>query len=284
MLANSLQFIKVFLRKIQQDEVADVAALLAYYFFLSLFPLLFFVLSLLPYFDLEKEVVIQFITDYAPGETAGLIIDNINAVLEQPQGGLVSLSLLATLWAASNGTSALIRSINRAYNETENRSFVKTKLLGIFLTVALVVVIVITLLLPVFGQLILNGIEFFVEIPEPFVTLFNVSRYGIGFGIMVFVLMILYYIAPCKKIRLREGVWGALFATFGWQLISYGFSYYVNNFGNYTATYGALGGVIVLLLWFFLTGFIIMVGGEINATIHQLYSDQKGSSQEEAAC
>lgn len=263
-------FGRVFFKKLKEDNVGDIGALLAYYFLLSIFPFLLFVLALIPYFNIEERAVLDLIKAYAPGASADLIIENVRSVLFKPDGGLLSIGLIATLWSGSNGISALVRSINQAYHEADRRSFIVEKLMSMFFTLSMVGVIVITLLLPVFGQLIFMLIEYFVELPQLMHVLYQVFRWAIGILSMLFVLTMLYYFAPKTKLKIREVVWGALFATTVWQLISLGFSYYLTNFGNYSATYGTLGGVIILMLWFYLTGLILIVGGEINATLYEL--------------
>jgi len=264
------KFFEKLFHKFSDDGTTDLAASLAYYFLLSLFPLLLFILTLLPYLQLDSYQVIAFVQNYAPGETGTMIADNIQFLLDQPKEGLLIISLLATLWTASGGIGALIRSLNRAYDATETRSFVKVKLLSIGLTVAMVIVIAITLILPVFGGLIVEAIASFIFIPFGYEILLQALRWIIGLSIMVFVLMMLYRLAPNTNFKLKEVFFGSVFATLTWQLISLGFSFYVTNFGNYEATYGAIGGIIILMTWFYITGIILIVGGQINATLYQL--------------
>lgn len=243
---------------------------MAYFFLLSIFPLLLFILTLLPYLSLEADQVVAFIQTQAPGDSGSIISENVQSLLSEPRGGLLSIGLLGTLWTASGGVGALIRSMNRAYEVKESRSFVKVKLLSVGLTIAMVFVIGITLILPVLGQVIFDGIKSAIFIPSGLAILFQALRWVIGAVIMVIVLMMLYRVAPNDTFKLKEVFWGSIFATIAWQLISFGFSFYVTNFGNYEATYGALGGIIILMVWFYLTGLILIIGGQINATLHQL--------------
>jgi membrane protein len=263
-------FIKHFMEQLKTDPIPDWAATFAYYFMLSIFPLLIFMIALLPYFQLNIEQVYQILHDYVPSDLAELFGTTILEVISQPSGGLLSFGVLAAMWSASNGINALIRAINRAYNIEETRNFLSLRLLSILLTLCMIFVVVTTLLLPVFGKLIINGLEFFLAVPPETADFLNMLRWVIGIILMTLVLMFLYWAAPNVKLKFRHVIIGALSATIGWQIISLAFSFYVTNFGNYSATYGSLGGVIILMLWFFLTGLIIIVGGEINATIfHQ---------------
>lgn len=259
---------RIFFKQLKTDPILDWAATLAYYFMLSIFPLLIFMLALIPYFNLDVDMIYSFINDYVPEDLAELLSTTILEVIKEPQGGLLSFGILATLWSASNGMNALIRAVNRSYNIEETRNFLRLRGLSILLTIGMIIVIVATLLLPVFGNLIISGLESFSILPHDIAVILNILRWIIGIGLMTLVLMLLYWIGPNIKLKLSQVVVGAVVATVGWQVISFAFSTYVSNFGNFTATYGSLGGVIILMLWFFLTGLILVIGGELNATLY----------------
>ncbi len=263
-------FYKEFMEQVKKDPIADWAATLAFYFMLSIFPLLIFILALLPYLPIDATQVSAFIHEYVPGDLADLFTETILEVIMEPQGGLLSFGILATIWSASNGMNALLRALNRAHNIDETRSFVKLRLLSIIMTLGIIILFIVTLLLPVFGRVILEGIDDILFLPESTFVILNRLRWIIGVVIMTSILTFIYYIAPNKKLAFRYVIYGALFATLAWQFISLGFSIYVSNFANYTATYGSLGGVIILMFWFFLSGLILVIGGEINATLHNI--------------
>jgi membrane protein len=247
------------------SQINDLAAQLAFYFLLSLFPLLIVLLTLLPFLHLRPDPVIQWLISNAPGEASALIEANVRPLLTKASGGLLSLGIFATLWSASNATSALFRALNKAYYVEESRPFWKVKLMAIMLTIGMVMVIAVTLALPVFGNLILTWASRLISFPPIVASVLNIIRWVLGSVIMLLVLMLLYYTAPDVRLEWSYVLPGAAVATVGWQLISLGFSYYISSFANYTSTYGSLGGVILLMMWFFLTGFILMVGGEVNA-------------------
>jgi membrane protein len=137
------------------------------------------------------------------------------------------------------------------------------------LTIGLIIAFVVALLLPVFGKVLLDTVQSIIPIPESLEIVFRIVRWIIAFAVMVAVLATLYRVAPNKHYPFKYVIPGAIFATIVWQLISLGFSFYVSNFGNYSATYGSLGGVIILMLWLFLTGLALVLGGEINAIYHR---------------
>jgi membrane protein len=140
---------------------------------------------------------------------------------------------------------------------------------SILLTLAMVFVIIVALLLPVFGKEIGLFIFSSYGLSAEFLTIWNAIRWGVSFAILFFVFSCLYFAAPNIRLKISDVLAGSLFATVGWISVSFLFSYYVSNFGNYSAMYGSLGGIIVLLIWFYLTGLMIILGGEINAIILQ---------------
>lgn len=269
-LMNIRLFIKKLMDQIKADPIPDLAATLAFYFILAIFPLMIFVLAGVSLFDIDNEEVSAIITEFFPGEIGETFSSIVLNTIGEPQIGLLSIGFLGTLWSASNAINAFIRSVNRAYNIEETRHFLKLRGTAIILTIAMVILIIITLALPVFGNVILEGLENFLSIPSEVVSVLSNLRWVVAFIIMIASLMVLYWISPNEKIRLRHALPGAIIATVGWQLISFFFSLYVSNFGNFESTYGPLAGVIILMFWFFITGIILIVGAEVNATIHQI--------------
>ncbi|MDP5259933.1 YihY/virulence factor BrkB family protein [Shouchella clausii] len=269
-----LRFARLFTKKLiaqlKSDPIPDLAATLAFYFILSIFPLMIFVLAGVSFFEINNDEVQNLINAYFPGEIGDTFSRIVLNTIGEPQAGLLSIGILGTLWSASNGINAFIRSVNRAYNIEETRHFLKLRSIAIGLTVGMVLLIIITLALPVFGNQILNLLEAFLLLPTEVVAMLDNFRWIAAFAIMIVALMALYWIAPNAKQRFRDGLIGAIFATIGWQLISFFFSLYVSNYANYESTYGPLAGVIILMFWFFLTGIILIVGAEINATLHHL--------------
>ena len=253
--------------KIKDDEITGLAAQLAYYFLLSIFPLLIFTITLLPYFPVTTEDIIRMLEAYVPKESVTLLESSLMTVMENRNGGLLSFGILATVWSASNGINAIIRALNHAYDVEESRSFIVSRSLALVLTLGMIIVVVISLLLPIFGKMILDVIFDFLGFQPSF--LYTLLRWAISIAITTFVFTMLYWLGPDRKIPLKSAWPGALFASVGWALSSLAFSFYVNTFANYSSTYGSLGGLIVLMLWFYISGFVIIVGGEINAVLSQ---------------
>ena len=263
----------------KKDNATTLAAAQAYYYLLAIVPLLILLLSILPYLQLDPDRAIEFIGTILPGEVASIFEDTIVSVVTTPQGGLLTFGIIGTLWSASNAMMAFIGATNQAYNVEETRSFFKTRGMAILLTLFMLVAVIIALVLPIFGGTIIDMIGNFLNLPQQMEIIFQVARWAISIAVMSVVLACLYKFAPNKDFPFKE-VWiGALIATVLWQLVSFGFSIYISNFGNFNATYGSLGGLIILMLWFFLTGLILVIGAEINAMIHRRKNTKNAPAQ-----
>ena len=254
---------------IQKTDITGLAAQLAYFFLLSLFPLLIFIVTLLPYLNLEEAQVFRFIENYAPQDVYLLIEGTISDILLTRNGGLLSLGIIGTIWSASNGMNAIVKSLNRSYNLDETRPFFIVRGLSVIFTLLMIILFVVMLVLPIFGQQIGTILFSYFGFEEGFVKLWNSLRWTITPLIMLIVLTGLFWIVPNQKLFLRSVFPGAAFATIGWIIVSLGFSYYVNNFGNYSSTYGSIGGIIVLMLWLYISGIVLLIGGQINAVTQE---------------
>lgn len=260
-------FIQKLLYRIAKDDASGMSAQLAYYFLLSLFPLLIFLLTLIPLFNIEQSQITEAINNNAPGDTATLITGVVEDVMSNSSGGLLSFGLIAALWSASNGMTALMNAFNVAYEVEDSRNFFVAKGLSILFTIIMVLVFATALALPVFGGQIGNYLFGTVGLEQQFKWIFNLVQVALPVIITFIVFSALYTLAPHVKISWKSVLPGALFATVVWLGASFLFGIYVNNFSNYSKTYGSIGGIIVLMLWLYLTGFIIIIGAQINAII-----------------
>ncbi|MFT9596861.1 YihY/virulence factor BrkB family protein [Mesobacillus sp.] len=260
---------KSLLEELKKDRATGLAAQQAYYYMLALFPLLILLIAIVPYLNIDPQKAINVVNQLLPSQSAELLRDNVVKLVSERNGGLLTFGIIGTIWSASSGMNAFIKAMNIAFDVKETRSFIKARLVSIMLTLGLILAFVVALLLPVFGKVILDTVQSIIQIPEPFDIVFNIVRWVVAIVVMAAVLAGLYRVAPNKHYPFKHVIPGAIFATVVWQLISLGFSFYVSNFGNYSATYGSIGGVIVLMLWLFLTGLALVLGGEINAIYHR---------------
>jgi membrane protein len=249
------------------DNVPILAGGVAFAAFLALFPALIAALTLYGLVADPAQVAAQVnaLASVLPEAARPIITDQLNAVASSSTGALgigLVVSLLAALWSASGGTMNLIKATNLAYDEDENRGFLKLRGIALALTLAAVVFVLLALALvavvpPVFDALGLGGVALVVA---------QVVRWALLVALVVVALAVVYRVAPDRDApRFAWVSTGAVVATVLWIIGSLAFSFYVSSFGSYNKTYGALAGVIVLMLWLYLTSYIVLLGAEINA-------------------
>ncbi|RAL27057.1 YihY/virulence factor BrkB family protein [Thermoflavimicrobium daqui] len=262
------RFLREFIDRFIQDRVLDLAAQLAYYFLLSLFPFLFLVFNTMGYLPFSSEQILDLIHPYAPPSTYELIKSNLVQILDVKNGRALSLSVLASLYLASLAFQSIIRALNRAYRVKQTRSVWADIVLGLFLMFGLFVALIFSLLLPIIGQII-GEFSVYLFGLDPTYFIWNTIHWLISSLVIWLVFLCLYIFAPNTKVRFYQALPGAIFATLGWQISSFGFSYYV-SINNYTLLYGNLGGIMILVGWFYVSAFVLIIGGQINAILCQL--------------
>lgn len=256
--------------RMKKVEISAQGAQLAFFFLLSFFPLLIFAFQLLPYLNLEQDIVFDFLRDIMPDEVYTLIEGTLVGILTNRNTSLLSIGIVGTIWSASRGINALLRALNKAY-DTEARAGFMNRGLALIFTLALVVVLLVALVLPVFGQQIAIFMMAFIGVDGNFLVLWHSIRLTIPPILIFTVLLGIYWVVPNTEPRLKIiSVWpGAVFATVGWLSLSIGFSTYINNFSNYSATYGSIGGIIIFMLWLYFTAILLVLGGLLNASIQK---------------
>ncbi|GAA3714022.1 YihY/virulence factor BrkB family protein [Salinicoccus jeotgali] len=274
-------FFQNLLFQFSKDNTSGMGAQLAYYFLLAIFPLLIFLLTLVPLFQIDQEMITQFIRDYAPADISSMLEGIISDVMENSSGGLLSVGLIVTLWSASNGMTALMNAFNVAYDVEDNRNFLIAKSLSIVFTIILAISVLLTFVLIVFGEQIGNLMFGVIGLDDQFQTIWNLVRSLLPVLLVFIVFVVIYTTAPNIKLQIKAVIPGSIFTTIAFLVASWGFSFYISNFSNYSATYGSIAGVIVLILWLYITGVIIILGAQINAILHK--RSMKKKQQEENA-
>lgn len=278
-------FLNRLIHNIKEDEITAIGAQLTYYLILSIFPFLIFFLNILAYTSITQEGILDNWFIMLPLETEILLRSIIDEITNTSSDTLLSLSIILALWTGSLGISAIIKAINKAYNVEKKRPYIRLKLLSIIFSIALVILLLIVLLMLVFGEVIGNTLFSYIGVANIFYRLWEQLRKVIPFVsmIIIFALLYKYSVSHNKRtnIKLIYTLPGASFTTIGWIIASYIFSYYVNNFANYSRTYGSLGGVIILLIWLYITSIMIILGGEINGVYFSVFINKEVKSSDE---
>lgn len=263
--------VKNILLRFFKERFFDEAAQTAYYLLLSIFPFLIFILTLVSFFPVDAQQILDFLKPFAPGETFALIEDNVISILSVDKGRVLSLSLLSTFWISSMAVQALARALNDANRIKSSPSFLKRLLRDLGITLLFMTIVPLLLFLP----FIESGLHWLVAYSgriddwQGWIYIWPVVKWGIGTLFLFLFFLLFYKILPNERLTLRE-VWsGALFSAIGWQVVSLLFAYYVSNV-NYTRLYGQLSGIIVLVLWFYLTSVVILLSGILIAEVRNI--------------
>jgi membrane protein len=252
-----------------EDYCPGLAAQLAFYFFLAVFPALLFLVSLLAYVPVGATIGtgLARLEAILPAEIVTFMREQIEAAVSGSHGGLLTVGIAGAVWSSSSAVTAIITALNRAYDLEEWRSWWKRRLIAILLTIALAVFVVLAFALVVGGADLAEWLARRAGVDETFAAVWAVLQWPIAFALVVFAVDLLYHFAPNAD---TKWVWitpGALLATLLWLIASAGFKLYAQNFGTYSAIHGAIGTVVALMLWLYLSGFALLVGAELNAEI-----------------
>jgi membrane protein len=254
------------------DDVMGRSAQLSYYFLLALFPLLLFLVTLFGYFaDRGSELrnsLLRYLGTVIPYSATTLIHTTLDGIAQEKGGFKLSFGILAAFWAASNGMSAISETLNVAYKVKETRAWWKVRLISMALTVALALLIIAALVLVLMGSTIAERIAAIYGYSALFTYGWSILQWPLVFFFVLMTFNLIYYFAP--DLRGHQWRWvtpGAIIGIALWLLVSFGFRIYLHFFNSYDATYGSLGALIILMLWFYLTGAAILIGGEVNSEI-----------------
>ncbi|MCX6538473.1 MAG: YihY/virulence factor BrkB family protein [Acidobacteria bacterium] len=264
-------------RAIYEGDCLGWAAELAFFWFLALFPALLFVVALagsLPVQQLIDEVVGN-LARVAPDDVLILVREQLVQIANGPPSGLLTLSLLGALWSSSSAMTAIIDTLNHAYHVREGRAWWRVRLLAVGLTVVLVAFTLIAVSLVMIGPMLAEYLDNSVSVPRRFAWMWAIVEWPLVFGLIVTALGWVYYFAPDVRRRWAWITPGSIVATLLWMLASLGFKWYAGHFGEYQKTYGAIGGVIVALLWLYASGLAILIGAELNAAIEHAAAERQ---------
>lgn len=279
------KILKLFIKNLMDDEIGDRANGVAFNFILAIFPAIIFLFTLIPYItpyfpDINAESIMSFFGESMPPSMYEVISPTVSDIISNQRGGLLSLGFLFSVYLSTNGTLALMRAFNACYRTIERRSGLKQRLIATGLTINLAFVVFLAIALLVVGQLILNYLlthlqEYtWLNLDDFTVQLLFALRFLVIFIVFFLAISTLYYFGPAIHYNWRFFSIGSLLATFGSLGISYGFSFYITNFGTYNKVYGSIGVLIALMIWIQLVTVVLLIGYEVNASIHNAVHKQ----------
>lgn len=253
-----------FSKHMNKKNISAFAASTAFFLFLSLIPMLMLLCAVIPYTPLTEGNIMQAVTDIAPDTMDPLLINVIKDVYDKSIG-IISITAIVTLWSAGKGMLALMRGLNEIYDVEESRNYVLLRTVASFYTILILVLMIVSLLIMVFGNVLVGIIEN--VIPQTsyfFDMLFHFRLFFVWIVITVFIALIYAYVPSGKVTQgFKMQLPGAAFAAVGWSIVTWAFSVYVDKFNGFN-TYGSLTTIIILMLWLYVCMYIVMVGAFMN--------------------
>ncbi|VTX58735.1 YihY/virulence factor BrkB family protein [Gemella haemolysans] len=262
------KFVKEMYYRLMYDEISLLSANLSYYFILSLFPMLIVALALTPYFKIDQQFLLEKIHSFAPGDLGDSLFDMISEVLNNKNNTIITVGIVFTLWSASSGIYGIIIAFNNAFRVRDGRIWIVTKFISVVITALFLVGMFVVLALVVFGKQLTYLLFHKFNLDEGFYNLWSVLNYSFPILFIFIVFVFLYIMGPNLKLKAISIIPGAIFSTISWTLVSRLFGYYIDHFSSYIKTYGTIGAFMAFIIWLYITGYILIIGAEINAIFH----------------
>jgi membrane protein len=261
-------------KEIWADDLLNLAAQQAYYFFFALFPALLTFISIASFFPIENLVgeVVAVLGRFAPPDALKIITEQIKQISQSGHGGVLTFAFLLTIWSSSGAMVSIITTLNAAYDITEGRPLWKVRLIAMALTLGMAFFILVSIALVLVGPTLGEQLAIRLHMGAAFKWAWWIIQWPVVFALVATGIGLVYYFAPDAE---QEWIWitpGSVVATILWVVVSLGLKMYITYVGNFNETYGTLGGIIVLLTWFYLSGLAILTGAELNAELEHASS------------
>lgn len=271
-------------RESQQDELLGRAAQLSYYVLLALFPALIVLTALMGLLSVQNYMpeLMSYLRNVLPADALSMVERFLQQVAAGSGANILSLGGLGALWASSSGMTAIMEALNVVYDVKEDpRPFWRVRVTAIVLTIGLAGFVIFSVALVLYGEHMASWVADLVGLGPAFTTVWLVAQWPVIIALMLTVIAAIYYFCPAIEQDWRWVSPGSVFAVGMWLLMSLGFKAYVDNFGNYNKVYGSIAGVIVLMLWLYWSGVVLLLGGEINAEIEHAAAERQGAGEAE---
>ncbi len=255
--------------KMKKQNITTFAASTAFFFFLSIVPMLIMVCTIIPYTPLTEEDLVEAVTDLTPDQVDPLAESLISGIYDS-SAGVLSIALIATIWSASKGVMALMRGLNAINGVEEKRNYFVVRIIASFYTVVMLIVVILSLFLMVFGDQLVNLTLHRIPQLKQLVSFIMNFRFIFVWAVLSVLFAAVYAYVPDKKLAFKEQIPGAVFSAVVWSVFSWFFSYYV-TYGNSYGIYGSLSIVVIVLLWMYFCMYIIMIGAYLNRYVESIH-------------
>ncbi|MGV3560851.1 YihY/virulence factor BrkB family protein [Larkinella arboricola] len=274
---NWFDFLRKFLPKVTDNDTSERAASVAYSLILAVFPSIIFLFTLIPLIPIPnmENQVMDFFARVLPASTYDTVKTTIFDIISRPRGGVLSLGFVLAMYAATNGILSLMMAFNSSHRTDEGRGFLKTRLIAFGLTLMLAFALFLAIAVLVIGGVIMDYLQQ-IRILDNIVvtTLLSISRYLVVFAVFVGAISVIYKFGPDMDMKWKFVNPGGIIASVLVVITTYGFSYYVSNFGSYNKLYGSIGTLIVLMIWINLVCLLLILGFDMNVALYKLEGDK----------
>ena len=264
MINQSIKTIRLFLRRLKEDDISAYSAQAAFFIMLSSIPFLVLLLTVIKYTPLTEDAFTSFLLEITPNSLDGFIVSLIKQLYASTSGTFISITAFAAVWSAGKGVLAIIRGMNSIHHISEKRNYFVLRAISAVYIVLFLLAIILTLLLLVFGDFLYSLLAVHAPLIHEFLGIFIHQKGTISVLLLILFFICVYKIAPDKEYTMLNYLPGSVFASLSWYGFSYVFSLYVDNFSQTTAMYGSLSTIVLLMLWLYFCMYIMFIGGEIN--------------------
>ena len=258
-----------FYKGLIEGAITTRASSLAFNFFLAFFPAIIVLFTLIPYIPVDgfQETLMDILMNILPPSTNEITLETLDDIINNPRGGLLSLGFVLAIYFSTNGINSLIEAFKASYHISKTESILKQRFLSLIITFTLTIILIFTIALIIFGQFIINYLIEYEFINSNEKILFNLAKWFILISMLFLGISTIFNLGPSLKNKWRTFSPGAIFSTVFIIVTSLGFTYYIDNFGQYNKIYGSIGTLIIILLWIYFNAIILLTGFEINASI-----------------
>ncbi|NLP34136.1 MAG: YihY/virulence factor BrkB family protein [Clostridiales bacterium] len=265
MIKATYKLIKLFGRKIQDDHIQAYSAQAAFFIIISFFPFIMLILSIIKFFPITKSSMLELFSQVFPSGVNAMVVSIIDTLYKTSVSGtVISITAITTLWSAGKGFLAIMRGLNSVYEIKETRSYIFLRVTSAMYTLIFAIMVIITMILFVFGNRLYLWIERKLPVLMDMALVIISLRTIVGLITLVVFFLLIYIVIPNRKTKIMKEIPGALISAAGWMGFSYAFSFYIDNFSNFSATYGSLTAIVLFMLWMYFLMYILFIGAECN--------------------
>jgi len=265
MIKATFRLISLLTKKFQDDHIAAYSAQAAFFIIISFFPFIMLLLSIVRFFPIEESTLMKLFIHAFPTAVHSMMVSIINEIYNpSSSGALISVTAITALWSAAKGFLAILKGLTAVYEIKETRHYFFLRITSAFYTLIFAMMLIATMILFVFGNRLYSWIEKQFPVLMDTALVIISLRTILGLLILILFFLVIYVVIPNRKVKIMNELPGAMVCAAGWMGFSYAFSFYIDNFSNYSSMYGSLTAVVLFMLWMYFCMYLLFLGAEFN--------------------